>query len=93
MAANNRTRIRIGIAGMGAAGRAFLPPIRGHAEFELAAFADPVEEIRGSGALEAAMDVAIEFASRSKTHVAAAPDLETRDMLEQVANVVCERSS
>ena len=52
-----------------------------------------VEEIRGSGALEAAMDVAIEFASRSKTHVAAAPDLETRDMLDQVADVVCERSS
>jgi hypothetical protein len=39
------------------------------------------------------MDVAIEFAARSKTHVAAAPDLETRDMLEQVADVVCERSS
>src|SRR5690349_6546321 len=38
--------IRIGIAGMGAAGRAFLPAIRGHAEFELAAFADPVAEIR-----------------------------------------------
>jgi phthalate 4,5-cis-dihydrodiol dehydrogenase len=52
MAANNRTRIRIGIAGMGAAGRAFLPPIRGHAEFELAAFADPVEEIRDSVAAE-----------------------------------------
>ena len=52
-----------------------------------------VEEIRGSGALEAAMDVAIEFASRSKTHVAAASHLETRDMLEQVADVVCERSS
>jgi phthalate 4,5-cis-dihydrodiol dehydrogenase len=31
---------------MGAAGRAFLPAIRGHAEFELAAFADPVAEIR-----------------------------------------------
>jgi geranylgeranyl pyrophosphate synthase len=52
-----------------------------------------VEEIRGSGALEAAMDVAFEFASRSKTRVAAAPDLETRDMLEQVADVVCLRSS
>lgn len=52
-----------------------------------------VADIRGSGALEAAMEVAIEFAARSKTHVAAAPDLETRDMLEQVADVVCERSS
>ncbi len=52
-----------------------------------------VDEIRSSGALEAAMDVAIEFAAQSKTHVAAACDLETRDMLEQVADVVCERSS
>jgi geranylgeranyl pyrophosphate synthase len=52
-----------------------------------------VEEIRGSGALEAAMNVAIEFATRSKTHVAGAPDLETQDMLEQVADVVCDRSS
>ena len=52
-----------------------------------------VEEIRDSGALEAAMDEAIEFAARSKTHVAAAPDPEVRDMLEQVADVVCERSA
>src|SRR5690349_19614612 len=46
MAVEIRRRIRIGVAGMGAAGRAFLPAIRGHAEFELAAFADPVGEIR-----------------------------------------------
>jgi geranylgeranyl pyrophosphate synthase len=52
-----------------------------------------VEEIRGSGALEAAMDEAIEFAARSKTHLAAVPDPEARDMLEQVADVVCERSA
>ena len=52
-----------------------------------------VEEIRVSGALEAAMDEALEFAARSKTHVAAAPDPEVRDMLEQVADVVCERSA
>jgi phthalate 4,5-cis-dihydrodiol dehydrogenase len=45
-------RIRIGIAGMGAAGRAFLPPIRGHAEFELVAVAEPVAEIRESVAAE-----------------------------------------
>jgi phthalate 4,5-cis-dihydrodiol dehydrogenase len=37
---------------MGAAGRAFLPAIRGHAEFALAAFADPVAEIRDSVAAE-----------------------------------------
>ena len=52
-----------------------------------------VDEIRGSGALEAAMDEAIRFAARSKMHVAAAPDPEVRDMLEQVADVVCERSA
>ena len=39
------------------------------------------------------MDEAIEFAARSKTHVAATPDPEIREMLEQVADVVCERSA
>jgi geranylgeranyl pyrophosphate synthase len=52
-----------------------------------------VEEIRASGALEAAMDEAIGFAARSKAHVATSPDPEVRDMLEQVADVVCERSA
>jgi geranylgeranyl pyrophosphate synthase len=52
-----------------------------------------VEEIRSSGALEAAMDEAVRFAARSKTHLAAASDPEVRDMLEQVADVVCERSA
>lgn len=41
-------RIRIGIVGLGAAGRAFLPAIRGHAAFELAALAEPVAETRES---------------------------------------------
>ena len=39
-------RIRIGIAGLGAAGRAFLPAIRGHSAFELVAVAEPVAEVR-----------------------------------------------
>ena len=52
MAAEIRRRIHIGIAGMGAAGRAFLPAIRGHAEFELVAFADPVAEIQQSVSAE-----------------------------------------
>ena len=39
-------RLRIGIAGLGAAGRAFLPAIRGHAAFELVAVAEPVAETR-----------------------------------------------
>lgn len=41
-------KIRIGIVGMGAAARAFLPPLRDHAEFELTAFAEPVAETRQS---------------------------------------------
>jgi geranylgeranyl pyrophosphate synthase len=52
-----------------------------------------IEEIRDSGALQAAMDEALEFAARSKTHIAVAPDPEIRDMLEQVADMVCERSA
>ena len=39
-------RICIGIAGLGAAGRAFLPAIRGHSAFELVAVAEPVAEVR-----------------------------------------------
>ena len=38
--------IRIGVAGLGTAGRAFLPAIVGHHAFELAALADPSPEIR-----------------------------------------------
>jgi hypothetical protein len=52
-----------------------------------------IEEIRDSGALEAAMDEAIMFAARSKTHVVGVSDPEVRDMLEQVADVVCRRSA
>ena len=45
-------RIRIGIVGLGAAGRAFLPAIRGHAAFELVAVVEPVAETRESIARE-----------------------------------------
>ena len=41
-------RYRMGVAGVGAAGQAFLPAIRRHPGFELAAFAEPVAEIRDS---------------------------------------------
>jgi phthalate 4,5-cis-dihydrodiol dehydrogenase len=41
-------RIRIGIVGLGAAGRAFLPAIRSHSAFDLAAVAEPVTETRES---------------------------------------------
>jgi geranylgeranyl pyrophosphate synthase len=52
-----------------------------------------VKDIRDSGALDAAMDEAIAFAARSKTHIAAAPDPDVREMLEQVADAVWERSA
>jgi phthalate 4,5-cis-dihydrodiol dehydrogenase len=45
-------RYRMGVAGVGAAGRAFLPAIRRHPGFELAAFAEPVAEIRDSVAAD-----------------------------------------
>ena len=52
-----------------------------------------VEEIRTSGALGEAMREAELFAARSKAHAATTPDPETREMLEEIADVVCERSS
>jgi phthalate 4,5-cis-dihydrodiol dehydrogenase len=44
--------IRIGVAGIGAAGRAFLPAIRGHDVFRLAAIAEPVTQTREAVARE-----------------------------------------
>jgi phthalate 4,5-cis-dihydrodiol dehydrogenase len=44
--------IRIGIVGMGAAGWAFLPAIRGNRQFLLAAVAEPVEDVRAAAASE-----------------------------------------
>jgi phthalate 4,5-cis-dihydrodiol dehydrogenase len=41
-------RFRMGIVGLGAAGRAFLPAIGQHPGFQLVAFAEPVAEIRDS---------------------------------------------
>ena len=52
-----------------------------------------VEDIRASGALEAAMREAERYAARSKSDAAAAPDPETREMLEEIADVVCDRSA
>src|SRR5215470_12190427 len=39
-------RLRIGLVGLGAAGRAFLPAVRAHDRFKLAAVAEPDEETR-----------------------------------------------
>jgi phthalate 4,5-cis-dihydrodiol dehydrogenase len=45
-------KIRIGIVGMGAAGWAFVPAIRGNPAFELAAVAEPAAEMRETVAAE-----------------------------------------
>jgi phthalate 4,5-cis-dihydrodiol dehydrogenase len=50
-------KIRIGIVGMGAAGWAFLPPIRANPAFELAAIAEPAAEMRETAASEAGVAV------------------------------------
>lgn len=47
-----RKPYRIGIAGLGAAGRAFVPAFRKHAGFDFTAFADPVAGVRTSAAAE-----------------------------------------
>ncbi|HWF47801.1 MAG TPA: Gfo/Idh/MocA family oxidoreductase [Bryobacteraceae bacterium] len=48
MSAGVKQWFRMGIVGLGAAGRAFLPAIRQHPGFQLVAFAEPVAEIRNS---------------------------------------------
>lgn len=52
MIARSHRSLRIGIAGLGAAGRAFLPAIGAHPGMSLVAFADPVATIRDSAAAE-----------------------------------------
>ena len=49
--------IRIGIVGMGAAGWAFLPAIRGNPAFELAAIAEPAMDLREAVATETGVAV------------------------------------
>jgi geranylgeranyl pyrophosphate synthase len=51
-----------------------------------------VRDVRASGALDEAMQEAERYADRAKTHAAAVPDAETREMLFEVADIVCERS-
>ena len=48
--------IRVGIAGVGAAGRAFIPAIAAHPEFELVAIADPSPAVRAEFQHVAAYD-------------------------------------
>ena len=65
--------IRVGIAGLGAAGRAFVPALRAHRGFELRAVADPSPSIRA------------EFAGE---RVAAYPDLDAM-LAEGALDAVC----
>ncbi|MEP7208835.1 MAG: Gfo/Idh/MocA family oxidoreductase [Casimicrobiaceae bacterium] len=46
MTATVRAPVRVGIAGVGAAGRAFIPALRGHQGIALAAIAEPAADIR-----------------------------------------------
>ncbi len=52
-----------------------------------------VQDIRDSGALEAALDVATAFADKAKFHAAEVADAETFEMLAEVADVVVQRSA
>lgn len=52
-----------------------------------------VQDIRDSGALETALDVANAFADKAKFHAAEVADAETFEMLAEVADVICQRSA
>lgn len=52
-----------------------------------------VQDIRNSGALEAALDIAIAFADNAKFHAAEVADAETAEMLAEVADVIYQRSA
>ena len=52
-----------------------------------------VRDIRGSGALESALDVANAFADKAKFHAAEVADAETFEMFAEVADIICQRSA
>lgn len=52
-----------------------------------------VADIRRSGALEESLKEAERFADRAKERIRGIPDRETRDMLSEVADIVCNRSA
>lgn len=55
--------------------------------------ASVVREVRASGALDAAMHEAQRFCTRARVHAASASDPVTRELLEEVADFVCGRST
>jgi geranylgeranyl pyrophosphate synthase len=52
-----------------------------------------VGDIRASGALERAMDSATNLAERAKERIALNPDAETRQLLEELADLVWDRAA
>jgi geranylgeranyl pyrophosphate synthase len=50
-------------------------------------------QIRASGAVDAAMDVAASYIERAKQCVASVPSMETRELLEELADFALTRSS
>ncbi|MGD9715356.1 MAG: polyprenyl synthetase family protein, partial [Thermomicrobiales bacterium] len=52
-----------------------------------------VADIRQSGALEESLLEAERFAERARERIRGIPDPETRDMLSEVADIVCDRSA
>lgn len=60
---------------------------------DAAAIERVVLAIRASGALDAAMVEAERFAERAKSNTLVVPDPETRAMLDEIADLACERSA
>jgi geranylgeranyl pyrophosphate synthase len=52
-----------------------------------------VEDIRRSGVLEESLREAERFADRAKERLRGVPDPETRNLLNEVADIVCDRSA
>jgi len=51
-----------------------------------------VASIRASGAIEAAIEVAEEFVASAKRRLTVVPDIETADMLAEVADIATSRT-
>ncbi len=92
--------VRLGIVGVGAAGRAFLPAINKHPGFTLVAIADAVPEVRDSVAAEVAVpsfpDLAsmIAGAALDAVYIATPTDLHSAHVEEAFAagkHVLCEK--
>jgi phthalate 4,5-cis-dihydrodiol dehydrogenase len=88
---NPAARINIGIVGLGAAGRAFLPAILGHADFNLVAVTEPVAQVRAdalSGHAAAAYDALPEMLTHpglDAVYIASPTDLHPEHVMQACA--------